>query len=86
MGDLWSRGISVEQVRNSFPSITAGGNTYFPNIPEARRSPTMRSGNSPPDDDDEPVGDPSVHAAQHNAHGMESDHHAVFEQQPVLHP
>ncbi|MBK6418144.1 MAG: T9SS type A sorting domain-containing protein [Ignavibacteria bacterium] len=35
VGDLWSRGISVEQVRNSFPSITAGGNTYFPNIPEA---------------------------------------------------
>ncbi|TNC94231.1 MAG: hypothetical protein FD121_1618 [Gallionellaceae bacterium] len=35
VGDLWTRGVSVEQVRNSFPSITAGGNTYFPNGPEA---------------------------------------------------
>ncbi len=35
VGDLWTRGISVEQVRNTFPSVTAGGNTYFPQDAEA---------------------------------------------------
>lgn len=35
VADLFSRGVSIEQVRNSFPSVTAGGNTYFPNGPEA---------------------------------------------------
>lgn len=35
VADVFSRGISIEQVRNSFPSVTAGGTTYFPNAPEA---------------------------------------------------
>lgn len=35
VADLFARGVSIEQVRNSFPSVTAGGNTYFPNGPEA---------------------------------------------------
>ena len=35
VADVFSRGISIEQVRNSFPSVTAGGTTYFPLAPEA---------------------------------------------------
>ena len=35
VADVFARGVSIEQVRNSFPSVTAGGNTYFPNAPEA---------------------------------------------------
>ena len=35
VGDVFARGVSVEQVRNSFPSVTAGGNTFFPIVPEA---------------------------------------------------
>lgn len=35
VGDVFVRGVSVEQVRNSFPSVTEGGNTFFPNVPEA---------------------------------------------------
>jgi hypothetical protein len=35
-GDLWSRGITVEQVRNIYPSVGAtGSNTYFPAVDEA---------------------------------------------------
>ena len=35
VADVFARGVSIEQVRNMFPSVTAGGNTYFPNAPEA---------------------------------------------------
>jgi hypothetical protein len=35
-GDLWARGVTVEQVRNIYPSVGAtGSNTYFPAVDEA---------------------------------------------------
>jgi hypothetical protein len=33
-GDVWSRGIVVEQVRNAYPALGVGGTEFFPKVPE----------------------------------------------------
>jgi len=34
-GDVWARGIVVEQVRNAYPALGVGGTEYFPKLNEA---------------------------------------------------